>query len=295
MFVQLRPIKAQAGHIDDQRWSVYVFSVNQEKAFPSEPSQSAVLARAVFPRGLEQPDGSLRFGLDALLLAAFAARHAPMPQGRSLWVADLGCGCGAALLALALQAPCVCGLGLDREEELVLAARRNALRLGLDDRLHFALGDLADVARLRKVIHPVYAACALGRLDVALANPPFDIAGRSSPHTLREKALRVGSCGEAAVKVFCRAAAALLRHHGHCFCIWPASTLPRLCAALDMAGLGLRYMLPVQTRPGQSATRVLVAARKNAAHDMELHAPLLLHGPGQGWTAAALEFCPHLF
>ena len=33
-------------------------------------------ARALFPRGLQQPQGSLRFGADALLLAAFAARQA---------------------------------------------------------------------------------------------------------------------------------------------------------------------------------------------------------------------------
>ena len=58
-------------------------------------------ARQFFPRGLQQPEGSLRFGADALLLAAFAARGVEgMNEARrkQLTAADLGCGCGAALL-----------------------------------------------------------------------------------------------------------------------------------------------------------------------------------------------------
>ena len=65
-------------------------------------------ARRLFPRGLEQPEGSLRFGADALLLAAFAARHVEglsasvkSRQQGGLTAAELGCGCGAALLGLA--------------------------------------------------------------------------------------------------------------------------------------------------------------------------------------------------
>lgn len=74
-------------------------------------------ARQLFPRGLDQPEGSLRFGADALLLAAFAARHVEnlnASRQAHLTAAELGCGCGAALLGLSLCCVGITGLGLDR-------------------------------------------------------------------------------------------------------------------------------------------------------------------------------------
>lgn len=109
-------------------------------------------ARAHFPRGLAQPPGSLRFGLDALLLAAFAAGHCEqrIKKDRSgfspaLSVAELGCGCGAVLLGLALRCPHIQGFGLEREEDLLHAARQNAEALGIADRLRFLPADCADL------------------------------------------------------------------------------------------------------------------------------------------------------
>ena len=52
----------------------------------------------IFPRGLKQPEGSFRFGQDALLLAALTARFCT----RKDKVVELGCGCGAALSGLLL-------------------------------------------------------------------------------------------------------------------------------------------------------------------------------------------------
>ncbi len=266
------------------------------------PELHAVLnAREAFPRGLEQPQGCLRFGADALLLAAFAARHTaalPASPGRRLAAAELGCGCGAALLGLALCCPTVHGLGLDREIELVRAAQRNALALGLAERLLFAAADLADTAALRNLPHPLRRGRAAGTLDVALANPPFDVKGRPSPRPLRERALRTAQDDADALTLFCRAAAALLRQKGHFFCICHAPSLPRMCVALHAAGLGVRRMLPVRPHRNRPATRVLIEARRGAAHDMVLETPLTLHAAGHAaarrWTAAALRFCPWL-
>ncbi len=348
-------------------------------------------ARAHFPAGLEQPEGSLRFGADALLLAAFAARHleqhsVPHPQSQPVSqpvsVAELGSGCGAALLALVLRCPQVAGLGLEREEALVLAARRNAALLGLaglpnlTDRadmpeayapsrsagttgttgatpqpgsagltdfagladfagltglaaptgqVRFARLDIADRASLAALAIDAQAVDPLpggalaggaqahahsspegptriaGKLHMAMANPPYDTGGRPSPKAMRERALR-GSRNaaesEKPLDTFCRAAAMLLRHHGYFFCIHDARALPQLCTALEAARLGVRRILPVHTRAGGPALRVLVEARKNAAHDATLEAALYLHDtPSTGetlWTAQALRFCPWL-
>jgi len=297
-------------------------------------------ARRLFPRGLEQPQGSLRFGADALLLAAYAARGVEtMNEARrkQLTAAELGCGCGAALLALALRCDTVTGLGLEREAPLVQAATANALRLGLADRLHFAQADLADRALLAAL--PALPAVLgvnggkAGSLDLVLANPPYGVEGRPSQSHMRERALRGAQGTQGAqvaenrtqvLTVFCRAAAGLLRHQGYFFCIYDALALPLLSSALDAAGFGLRGLLPVRTYASRPALRVLVLARKNAAHQCAIEAPLTLHvGKASGgkqdtaqtksgqtataqadtaqattvsprWSAQALRFCPWL-
>ena len=270
-------------------------------------------ARKLFPHGLEQPQGSLRFGADALLLAAFAARGVEgMSEARRkrLRAAELGCGCGAALLALALRCDTVTGLGLEREGPLVQAARANALHLGLADKLYFAQTDLADTAFLAALARD--CGCKTGSLDLVLANPPYGVEGRPSPSHLRERALR-GTQGKEDRKhvltVFCRAAAALLGHQRYFFCIYDALALPQLSGALDATGFGLRTILPVRTHVSKPALRVLVLARKNAAHQCAIEAPLTLHtdkgdadmtGTAQAtaasprWSAQALRFCPWL-
>jgi tRNA1Val (adenine37-N6)-methyltransferase len=297
-------------------------------------------ARRLFPRGLEQPQGSLRFGADALLLAAFAARGVEgMNEARrkQITAAELGCGCGAALLALALRCGTVTGLGLEREPPLVQAATANALYLGLADRLHFAQADLADRALLAAL--PALPAVLgvnggkAGSLDLVLANPPYGVEGRPSQSHMRERALRGAQGTQGAqvaenrtqvLTVFCRAAAGLLRHQGYFFCIYDALALPLLSSALDAAGFGLRGLLPVRTYASRPALRVLVLARKNAAHQCAIEAPLTLHvGKASGgkqdtaqtksgqtataqadtaqattvsprWSAQALRFCPWL-
>ena len=300
-------------------------------------------ARRLFPRGLEQPQGSLRFGADALLLAAFAARGVEgMNEARrkQITAAELGCGCGAALLALALRCGTVTGLGLEREPPLVQAATANALYLGLADRLHFAQADLADRALLADLPDlpcmpgvPGVNGCKAGSLDLVLANPPYGVEGRPSQSHMRERALRgaqgmqgthVAENRTQVLTVFCRAAAGLLRHQGYFFCIYDALALPHLSSALDAAGFGLRGLLPVRTHASRPALRVLVLARKNAAHQCAIEAPLTLHvGKASGgkqdtaqtksgqtataqadtaqattvsprWSAQALRFCPWL-
>lgn len=265
-------------------------------------------ARQLFPRGLKQPHGSLRFGADALLLAAFAARGVEgMNEARrkQLTAADLGCGCGAALLALALRCETVSGLGLEREAPLVQAATANALHLGLADRLHFAQADLADKAFMAAL--PAASGYRAGSLDLVLANPPYGVEGRPSPSHLRERAMR-GAQGKEdrthVLTIFCRAAATLLRHQGYFFCIYDALALPLLSGALDAAGFGLRGLLPVRTHTSKPALRVLVLARKNTAHQCAIEAPLTLHTGkhckppadtgSPRWSTQALRFCPWL-
>lgn len=245
-----------------------------------------------FPRGLVQPEGAYRFGLEALLLAAFTVRTVRQRRRADgeCAVAELGSGCGAALLGVALQLPRAACLGLECEAALVAAARANAEALGLSGRVRFFAADVA-AARLPDT----------GPQDVVLANPPWGLPGRGrrSPSALREGALRARDtpAGDA-FPIFCAAAHELLRHKGLFCCIAPASALTRICAALEGARLGLRRILPLRPHSGEAAHRLLLLAQKGACSEPELCPPLTLHrraaSPGPSWTRAALAFCPWL-
>lgn len=271
-----------------------------------------VSGAALFPRGLRQPEGAYRFGQDALLLAAFAARtlrgraaarRTPV-KDRPSRVAELGSGCGAALLGVALRCSDSRCLGLEREASLVRAAAANAEALGLADRVGFCTADLAVPSAWPEPLRKA------APQDLVLANPPWGLPGRGrpSPSPLREAALRgtaeagTGADGDA-LPVFCAAAARLLRHRGVFCCIAPAGALTRICAALDGARLGLRRVLPLRSHTHAPSRRLLLLAQKDAAADVELLAPLTLHGRAAAepdsahrprWTRAALAFCPWL-
>lgn len=256
-------------------------------------------ARRQFPAGLLQPEGCARFGMDALLLAAFAARslHALSPAGRAP-VLELGCGVGAALLAVALLDENVRALGVEHSPELAQAAEENILRLGLADRLHVLCGTLPT----RECLHRCRTWLTeqpSGKQGAALilANPPYWTRreGRTSPHALVETARRDT---DATLNDFCQSAAALTRHKGYFCCIYDARMLPRLFEACARHHLGIRRLLPVHPRKGEPAGRILLEARKGAAHDLHMEEALYLHPSAQEkdarWTPEALQFCPFL-
>jgi release factor glutamine methyltransferase len=96
-------------------------------------------------------------GREALLLA-----QAMVEEG-DLRVLDLCTGCGNLALALAHGLPRAQVLGADLSEEAVALARENARFLGLEDRVHFVVGDL---------LQPIRDA-AEEPFDLILCNPPY--------------------------------------------------------------------------------------------------------------------------
>lgn len=236
-----------------------------------------------FPAGLIQPQGSYRFGADALLLAAFGHELIREKNLRPPFRAvELGCGCGACLLGFALletEAEC---LGLDCADSLVAAASRNAANLGLSSRVNFLPADLEKAS-------PPYA-----DFQIALANPPWlkPGAGRLPKSELRKLAL----CQKPGVLTsFCRCAAGMLCHGGIFCVILPPAIFCDFCACLGDFLLGLRRILPLCERPGQKASRLLLAAKKGAAHDPAFLAPMVLRGTDSDtWSETALKFCPWL-
>ncbi len=130
----------------------------------------------------------MRFGLDALLLACFAAREfgaSPhfglknpgrrtpwLPPGPGFAAIDLGCGQGASTAALLLRSENVRALGVDFSPTLIGAARKNISLLNLSERAAFRVLDLSRAG----------AAFPRPTFDLALSNPPYWERGEGEPH-----------------------------------------------------------------------------------------------------------------
>lgn len=250
---------------------------------PSPPtpllSPGSRAARALFPRGLIQPDQGFHFSRDALLLIDFAA-GLDFPAGAC--ALDLGAGCGVIGLGLLLRRPDLARVvGVERDPAQVEAARDNGQRLGLDDRCAIIAGDLAHSATLRAARaalptapDPLTPPNQGAPFHLALCNPPWrrEGSGRVPPSPARRAAL-FGD--ENTFPVFLGAADRLLAFHGALALVCGAERLTHILAALPprLRPVRLRF---VHARAGKPAVFFLLEARKGSRAALRVEAPLLL-------------------
>jgi tRNA1(Val) A37 N6-methylase TrmN6 len=213
---------------------------------------------------LHQPARGYRAAIDPVLLAAF------VPARAGQHVLEGGLGVGAAALCLVARVPGCSVTGIELVAETALLARRNALANGCEGRLAVIEGD---VLELRS-----------GQFDHAMANPPFQ------PHGSGTIGVAAAADRESAPEALPNWIAALARRvqgRGTLSLVLPAARLSESLAACRDAGLGAILVLPVAPRPGETATRILLRGTKSARGGDRLLAPLVLHGEGQGFSAAA--------
>ena len=216
-----------------------------------------------------QPARGYRAGTDPVLLAAAC------PAGQGQQVLELGCGVGVASLCLAARVPGLSITGVERQEDYADLARRNADAAGAD--IEVVTADLA--ALPRDVRQRAF--------DHVIANPPYFRAGActAAEDAGREAALRE----ETPLALWFSIASARLKPGGWLTMIQTAERLPEMLGALG--GLGSVSVLPLQSRQGREAGRVILRARKGGRAPFRLLAPLLLHeGPrheadGESYTA----------
>lgn len=240
-------------------------------------------ARALFPCGLTQPEGSFRFSVDALLLAAFVVRRCLPERAFPARMLDLGCGCGVVGFACLLERPELVVAGIDVAPELAAAATANAAALGLGDRFAASLADLA-----------APDAPQVGSFPVVAANPPFYRigSGRLPFSPLRRKAL---FADEGTLPAFARYARNALAPLGVFALIYPWGDREYLFSCLESFGFGVRTVVPVVagTRDGEPS-RCLVSASLGDEIDARVEPPLVLRGERGGCAEGALRFCPWL-
>jgi tRNA1(Val) A37 N6-methylase TrmN6 len=223
---------------------------------------------------LKQPRHGHRVGHDAILLAAAC----PARAGER--AVDLGAGVGAAGLALAIRVEGTNVTLVEVDADLVALATENAQLNGLAERVDAVVLDAAAPA-------PAFAAAGLGSQSVArvLMTPPFNDPARQRASPDRRRRLAHAAPG-GTLPAWIKTAARLLRPRGTLTIIWRADGLADVLRALDSA-FGAATVLPIHSRPGDAAIRVLVRAARASRAPLTMLPGLVLNDRAGRPTAQA--------
>lgn len=217
---------------------------------------------------LVQPAAGFRAGFDSLALAAALPALA---KGEAL---ELGCGCGGALLPAAFRLPGVSFTGVEQAAETAELARAGAGLNGFGARVSIETGEASTFVQGQE-----------NRFDLVFANPPYFEPGKiSAPGEGKAGAYIESLPLEGWVKAMLFAA----KPRAPVVMIHRAAELARLLAQLDRQA-GEITVLPLASKAGEAARRVLVRARKGLKRGpLTLLAPLVTHEvDGSARTAAA--------
>lgn len=217
---------------------------------------------------LVQPEQGFRAGTDSLLLAAAVACK---PGGEAL---ELGCGCGGALLPAAYRMGDVRFSGVDMVRTTVILAQRGVTLNGFDGRVVVHEGEASAWVRDHE-----------NRFDLVFANPPYFEPGRISAPGEGKTEAYIETLDLAG---WVKAMAFAAKPRAPIVMIHRAAELARILTAFDRQ-TGEITVLPVASKPGEEARRVLVRGRKGLKRGpVRLLAPLVTH-LADGSASPALE------
>ena len=236
-----------------------------------EPTDDAFLGGRV---SIRQPSRGYRAGIDAVLLAAAV----PAAAGDS--ILEAGAGVGVPTLCLAERVPDTRLIAVEFQSELCDLGRENAGRNGFAGRVIFVEADILASGS-------GFAGLGLARdtHDHVLANPPFHISGRArAPGNPGKARAHVQDAGD--LERWVRFMVTMAAADASVTIVHRAGALSRLLAALDRR-VGDIAVLPVHSRAGDEASRVLVQGRKGSRAPLRIRPGLVMHDAEGGFTPPA--------
>lgn len=201
-----------------------------------------------------QPRRGFRSGADAVMLAAAC----PAVAGQS--VLELGCGAGVASLCLGWRVPGLRLAGLESQPDYADLACRNA-----------QVNDIAMQVLTGDVARPPVALRAQ-TFDHVIANPPYFLGGTAAPDNGRAAARRE----ETPLAAWIDTGLRRLQPGGVLTLIQRADRLAAILAELP-GRAGAITILPIASRAGREAGRVIVQAQKGGRGPLRLLAPFVMH------------------
>ena len=244
---------------------------------------------------LEHNDG-LPPNTDACLLAASIdiprtgsiARE--LSAGKPACFADVGTGIGTVSLLVAARFQGCRIVGLDTDPDSIAIAQRNVARNGYRDRITMTCGDILSRDARTLVRKSVQARDSVNfsGFDAVFSNPPWydPTTGTPSPIPQRNSAKRATLTDTAWQIAWLDAMATLVAPGGYLHLILPAFSLPETLRTWPSACGDLRIM-PIYSRSGQPAKRVLLRGRKDDRSPARLLSGLVLHKTNGHFSAKA--------
>lgn len=221
---------------------------------------------------LLQPKVGFHASIDTVFLAAAAhlRDHAK--------VLDIGCGVGSAGLCAMVRNPNIYLAGLDIQKVLVDLALQNATLNGVSERSKFFFGDLKKDKTIQN-----------NHFDCVLMNPPYQKMGTHTPSPKRIKAFAHGEdASGAAFEDWVRYAHHKLKIGGYLTLVHRADRLDEAIVALTRRRwFGSLTLLPLMSRVGDDAKRIIIRARKERYAPTVLKPGFIIHEADGSYTKEA--------
>ena len=217
-----------------------------------------------------QDSERFQFGIDAVLLADFAAKE--VHGGDS--VIDLGTGTGIIPLLMVKKCETSNFTGLEVQKDSADMAVRSVALNALESRINIVNGDLKEVGEL----------FARHSFNIVTCNPPYMIDTHGKSNELDAKTI-------ARHEVLCTledvvaAADSLLATHGRFFMIHRPFRLPEIFESLAAHKLEPKRMRLIQPFAGKEPNMVMIEARKNAKRRLTIEPPLIVRNDDGSYTA----------
>jgi tRNA1Val (adenine37-N6)-methyltransferase len=216
-----------------------------------------------------------RVNVDALLLAAFAARALPGGEQRATrarHVVDLGSGVGAVGLTLLHLAAAARVTFVEIDGTLAGLATQNVEENGWAERGHVLHADVTEAAKQLRA-----------EADLVVCNPPYVPPGRGRPPAERVRAAKYGD-----LDAFVDAARRIAGRRARVCFVYPAIEATTLLTELRATGLEPKRLRSVHGREGDKARVVLVESVGGKPGGLSIEPPFV-ETDVRGARSAALE------
>ncbi len=209
---------------------------------------------------LKEPDGGIRFGTDALLLADFASG---IKKGACV---DLGTGSGVIPLLMLATGSRADFIGLELQEKYAAIAAENASVNNFSDRFKVICGNASD--------HRTLFEC--GFAESVITNPPYmrNDCGAANEEEALNIARREVSGG---IGSFLKAAAWCLKSGGSFFAVYRPDRLVNLLCEMRSNKIEPKRLRAVVPSAGKRPSLVLVEGRKDGKEGLVYENDLVIY------------------
>ncbi len=208
---------------------------------------------------INEPDGGIKFGTDALLLAHFML---PSAGKKGL---DIGTGSGVIPLLYLSQNRSSHFTGVEIQKEYADCASQNAVSNGFETRFDVICGDIRDCRRMFKC----------GEFDFVCSNPPYHKVGSGLTSALdrRDDAFRENLC---TLGQLAEAASWALKSGGRFFAVYRPERLAEMICELARCRIETKKLMLVMPDSISKPSLVLIEGRKDGKPGLEIMPPLYI-------------------